>query len=45
MDYGTGQLGGAIFGAAEGGFEGVAEFYQVLDLGDDALSRMLHYLP
>jgi hypothetical protein len=39
LDHGFSQLGGAIFGAAEGGFEGVAEFHQVLNLGDDALAR------
>ena len=40
LDYGLDQFGGTVFGAAEGGFEGVAVFYQVLDLGDDAL--LLH---
>jgi hypothetical protein len=27
LDHGKGQFGGAIFGAAEGGFEGVAEVH------------------
>jgi len=45
LDHGKGQLGGAVFAAAAGGFEGVAEFHQVLDLGDDLLWRMLHFSP
>ena len=34
LDHSFGQLGGAIFAAAEGDFKGIADVYQVLDLGD-----------
>jgi hypothetical protein len=34
LHYGLGQLGGTVFGAAEGGFEGLAELFRVLNFGD-----------
>jgi hypothetical protein len=38
LDYGKGQLGGAIFGAAAGSFEGIAELLRVLNFGDSGCS-------
>jgi hypothetical protein len=36
-DEGVGELAGQVLGVTEGGFEGVAELHELVDLGDDAL--------